>query len=95
MLSCGAEERVQLIAEALDGPSVRAYCDMAREHKMWLSLGGFPEALLESEVVEGGPRAANTHIIIADDGRIVASYRKVRNAWHVCAQTMQCTRLLP
>lgn len=31
------------VAEPLDGPSIAAYAAMAREHGVWLSLGGFPE----------------------------------------------------
>ena len=30
-------------AQPLDGPLMRRYCEMAREHGMWLSLGGFQE----------------------------------------------------
>lgn len=29
------------IAEPLNGPTIDRYCDLARTHNIWLSLGGF------------------------------------------------------
>lgn len=36
------EESAQL-SEKLDGQLITAYCDMAKEWNLWLSLGGFHE----------------------------------------------------
>ena len=38
-----AAGEAQRIAEPLDGPIMRRYCSLAREYKVWLSLGGFQE----------------------------------------------------
>lgn len=59
------------IAEPLDGPLMKRYQDLAKQHKIWLSLGGFQEK---------GPDSShlyNTHVIIDDSGDIKASYRKI------------------
>jgi len=61
----------QEIAEPLDGPLMSAYRDLAREHKVWLSLGGFQERC------DGDARIFNTHVIVDDAGDIRATYRKI------------------
>ena len=33
----------QAAAEPLDGPTMQRYRQLAKEHKVWLSLGGFQE----------------------------------------------------
>ena len=57
-------------AEPLSGPRVAAYRALAREHGLWLSLGGFHEA--------GAPdgRVYNTHLVVDAEGATVAEYRK-------------------
>ncbi|CAI7913810.1 unnamed protein product [Closterium sp. NIES-54] len=61
------------VAEPLDGPLMRKYCQLARNFSIWLSLGGFQEA--------GGPDAGkrffNTHVLVDDTGTIQAAYRKI------------------
>ncbi|GJP50024.1 hypothetical protein CLOM_g9178 [Closterium sp. NIES-68] len=61
------------VAEPLDGPIMKKYCQLAREFSIWLSLGGFQEA--------GGPEAGrrffNTHVLVDDAGKIQAAYRKI------------------
>jgi predicted amidohydrolase len=61
----------QQIAEPLTGPTMRRYQELAREHEVWLSLGGF------QEVCEGDSRIYNTHVILDSSGCIQASYRKI------------------
>lgn len=59
------------IAEELDGPLMQKYCSLARESKIWLSLGGFQEK---------GPDDAhicNTHVLVDDSGNIRSTYRKI------------------
>jgi len=58
-------------AEPLDGPRFDAYRALARDHGLWLSLGGFHEA--------GAPggRVYNTHVVLDAGGGTVAAYRKI------------------
>ncbi|KAL5982508.1 Deaminated glutathione amidase, chloroplastic/cytosolic [Asimina triloba] len=59
------------IAEPLDGPIMKGYCSLAREHGIWLSLGGFQEK---------GPddgHLCNTHVVVDDLGKIRSTYRKI------------------
>jgi len=64
----------QAAAEELDGPLLGRYRALAKEHGLWLSLGGFPER---------GPRWAddqhifNTHVVVTAAGEISAVYRKI------------------
>ncbi|CAM8889127.1 hypothetical protein QQ045_024755 [Rhodiola kirilowii] len=59
------------IAEPLDGPVMQGYCSLAREFKIWLSLGGFQE--------KGSDDAHlfNTHVVVDDNGIIRSTYRKI------------------
>ncbi len=71
----GEESRKREIAEpvgeAADGPIVTALRTAAREAGVWLVAGGMPE---KSDAPD---RPFNTSLLVAPDGRIVASYRKV------------------
>eukprot|EP00898_Chlorokybus_atmophyticus_P004356 jgi/Chlat1/4921/Chrsp31S04833 len=58
-------------AEPLDGPSMGRYCALARDTKMWLSLGGFQETSADPS------RLNNTHVLIDSEGHKVAVYRKI------------------
>jgi len=58
-------------AEALDGPSLRAASDWASDLGITLVAGSV------SEQISGDNRAANTCVVIAPDGRQVATYRKM------------------
>lgn len=65
------------------GPSVERYATLAREHRIFLSLGGFPERRGEEKTPEDGGegggkrRNCNTHIVISNKGRVLAKYRKI------------------
>jgi deaminated glutathione amidase len=58
-------------AEPLDGPSLSAARDWARELGVHLLAGSVAER------VEGHDRLANTSVLIGPDGEDVASYRKI------------------
>uniref|UniRef100_A0A7C9A475 CN hydrolase domain-containing protein n=1 Tax=Opuntia streptacantha TaxID=393608 RepID=A0A7C9A475_OPUST len=59
------------IAEPLDGPIMQGYCDLARESKIWLSLGGFQEKGSDDAHLR------NTHVIVDDAGNIRDKYSKI------------------
>lgn len=48
-----------------------AYTQLARDHDVWLSLGGFQERC------EGNERIYNTHVVVDNMGCIQATYRKI------------------
>ena len=57
--------------QPLDGPLMTRYRNLARQHQLWLSLGGFQET---------GPDPShlyNCHVIVSAAGDLVARYRKV------------------
>jgi predicted amidohydrolase len=59
------------IAEPLEGPSMRRYCELARTCGLWLSLGGFQHRRA------GATHPSNTHVVIGADGCIRGSYDKM------------------
>ncbi|KAG5329010.1 NFT1 protein, partial [Acromyrmex heyeri] len=59
------------MAEPLTGLTVTAYKEIAIKNNIWLSLGGIHEA---SDNVE---KIYNTHILINNEGELVAMYRKL------------------
>ncbi|OQV23990.1 Nitrilase and fragile histidine triad fusion protein NitFhit [Hypsibius exemplaris] len=62
-------------SETLSGPIITAYRALAKELRIWLSLGGFH--LLEKE---HDKKSHNAHLIIDAEGTVVATYRKA----HLC-----------
>lgn len=58
-------------AETLEGPNMKRYLNLAKENKIWLSLGGYHEK------VEGEKKIYNTHVIVNSEGEIVTTYRKM------------------
>mmetsp|Transcript_29524 Transcript_29524/g.74190 ORF Transcript_29524/g.74190 Transcript_29524/m.74190 type:complete len:308 (-) Transcript_29524:63-986(-) len=69
----------QIAAEPLSGPTMQRYCALARQHGLWLSLGGFQERPAEGTAEgEGGQaKILNTHVVIDGEGGIKAVYRKI------------------
>jgi deaminated glutathione amidase len=63
--------RTAAAAEELSGPSVTAAQAWAREHGVSILAGSITER------VEGDARGYNTSILIAPDGSVVTSYRKI------------------
>ena len=60
------------IAEPLEGPTLGRYRALAAEQRLWLSVGGFQEQGPDPQHLH------NCHVIIDDNGAVVAKYRKVR-----------------
>jgi predicted amidohydrolase len=68
----GSARELREGAEALDGPTITRMRGLAGEHAIWLVAGSIVERL------DGGDgRHANTSCLIAPDGALVASYRKI------------------
>jgi deaminated glutathione amidase len=67
----GPEEQRQAGAETLDGPSLSALREVARRRGLYVLAGSIAER------VEQPGKTANTSALIADDGSIVAAYRKI------------------
>ena len=63
----------QKVAEPLTGPTMSKYCSLAREHDIWLSLGGFQEKSAD----EAEERIYNTHVVLSNRGEIQCAYRKI------------------
>eukprot|EP00928_Gymnodinium_smaydae_P009477 TRINITY_DN13559_c0_g1_i1.p1 TRINITY_DN13559_c0_g1~~TRINITY_DN13559_c0_g1_i1.p1 ORF type:complete len:283 (-),score=58.83 TRINITY_DN13559_c0_g1_i1:201-1049(-) len=64
----------QAAAEPLSGPTMTRYRNLARDHKVWLSLGGFQETPAD-ENCDG--KIFNTHVVVDASGEMVAVYRKI------------------
>ncbi|XP_011627279.1 nitrilase-like protein 2 isoform X2 [Amborella trichopoda] len=59
------------IAEMLDGPIMQQYRSLARDHHIWLSLGGFQEKGPDDK------HLCNTHVLLDEAGNIISTYRKI------------------
>lgn len=59
------------MAEPLTGQTVASYKEIAVKNNIWLSLGGIHEASDNTEKIY------NTHILINNEGQLVAAYRKI------------------
>jgi predicted amidohydrolase len=57
--------------QALDGPWVRRFGDLARRRNLTLLLGSIPER------VEGEKKIRNTSVLLGPDGSTLAVYRKI------------------
>lgn len=69
---CESREQTMANTEPIDGPTISSYRQLAKETKLWLSLGGFHE---KKSVSDDG-KAFNAHIVIDNNGSIVSIYRK-------------------
>ncbi len=58
-------------AQELDGEIVGRLRELAREQRIWLLGGSFPER------IPGDPRVHNTSVVCRPDGSIAAVYRKI------------------
>ncbi|MCI0342537.1 MAG: carbon-nitrogen hydrolase family protein [Planctomycetales bacterium] len=58
-------------AEPLDGPSAGLLRNLARLHRVWLVGGSIPEA------GGSGGKVWNTSLLVAPDGAVAATYRKI------------------
>jgi predicted amidohydrolase len=67
----GPEEQRQAGAETLDGPSLSALREVARRRRVFVLAGSI------AEKVDVPGKTANTSALIADDGSLVATYRKI------------------
>ncbi|XP_020284767.1 nitrilase homolog 1 isoform X2 [Pseudomyrmex gracilis] len=59
------------MAEPLTGQTVKSYKEIAVKNDIWLSLGGVHEASDNAEKIY------NTHILINNEGQLIAAYRKI------------------
>jgi len=66
-----AEIKSPQIAEPLDGDILGKYKELARQHQIWLSLGGFQQSSPDPEKVY------NTHVILNNEGKLVDHYQKI------------------
>ncbi|EGG14729.1 nitrilase 1 [Cavenderia fasciculata] len=74
-------------AEPLDGPTINRYRQLARDNRLWLSLGGFHEKVgsqqpttTESTTSSSSSDTSmiyNSHLIIDDNGDIKSIYHKM------------------
>src|SRR5512146_3224956 len=64
------EERIAG-AETVEGPTISALREVARRRGVHVIAGSFPEK------VDAPGKTGNTSVLIGDDGRIVAVYRKI------------------
>jgi predicted amidohydrolase len=59
------------VMEPLDGPLLKRYRELAKKYHLWLSLGGFAETGPDPD------HRYNAHVIVSNEGKIMASYRKI------------------
>jgi deaminated glutathione amidase len=67
----GSEEGRRASAETLEGPTLGALREVARRRGIFVLAGSF------AEKVDDARKTANTSALIADDGSVVAAYRKI------------------
>jgi predicted amidohydrolase len=67
----GPEEQRLAGAETLDGPTLSALREVARRRQIFVIAGSIAEKVSDPK------KTANTSALIADDGSLVAAYRKI------------------
>src|SRR5512143_3383863 len=58
-------------AEGVEGPTMAAIREVARARRIWIVAGSIAENVGQRD------RTANTSVLVAEDGSIAASYRKI------------------
>lgn len=69
-------EQTLELSEPLTGPLMQHYQSLAKDNKIWLSLGGFHESVLDSYERKTN-KIYNSHVIVNDRGELVTVYRKL------------------
>ncbi|CAD7004153.1 nitrilase and fragile histidine triad fusion protein NitFhit [Ceratitis capitata] len=64
------------LSEPLSGETMNQYKELAKTHKMWLSLGGIHESILDENSCKTD-KIFNSHVLLNDLGEIVSVYRKL------------------
>jgi predicted amidohydrolase len=72
-LYVGPRERKRVIAEPLDGPLLCHFRDVALRHRIAVLVGSMHE-----RIPGDAARVFNTSVLLAEDGRVLAAYRKRR-----------------
>jgi predicted amidohydrolase len=67
----GPDEGFRASARSVPGPFTDAFADVARRHDAWILVGSLAETSGDAA------RPHNTSVLIAPDGSIAASYRKI------------------
>lgn len=65
------QETLALSESLTPGKLLSRYCDLARRHGLWLSLGGL------HELITGSDKIHNSHVVINERGEICGKYRKL------------------
>ncbi|XP_014097445.3 nitrilase and fragile histidine triad fusion protein NitFhit [Bactrocera oleae] len=64
------------LSEPLEGATMAQYKELAKKHKMWVSLGGIHESILNTHN-DKTDKIYNTHVLVNDFGEVVSVYRKL------------------
>jgi deaminated glutathione amidase len=67
----GGDDGFRDSARPIPGPFTDAFADVARRRDAWILVGSLAEG------ASGSPRPCNTSVLIAPDGSIAATYRKI------------------
>ena len=69
-------EQTLELSEPLTGALMQHYQTLAKEHNVWLSLGGIHESVLDSYERKTN-KIYNAHVILNNNGELVTVYRKL------------------
>ncbi|XP_039967403.1 nitrilase and fragile histidine triad fusion protein NitFhit [Bactrocera neohumeralis] len=64
------------LSEPLEGATMAQYKELAKTNKMWVSLGGIHESILDTNN-DKTDKIYNTHVLVNDFGEVVSVYRKL------------------
>lgn len=64
------------LSEPITGPTMQQYAELAKEHDIWLSLGGIHESVLD-EYERKTDKIYNAHVLVNNNGELVKIYRKL------------------